>query len=137
MKIIHLILLAIISIAPNSSLAEDDPIINELYISNTGLSGNPFNYPKGESEIRILKVIFPVGTKSPVHTYPAPMMVYMQQGVINHYTGNKVRTFKAGDAWIESNFDPKHYIESTGNVPAVLLLGVSTVKGLPLLQIVD
>ena len=52
-----------------------------LIQSTKGLGGKKISYPRGkQAELRFFKVIIPVGLKTPIHTHPAPMVVYLAQG---------------------------------------------------------
>ena len=51
-----------------------------LIQSTKGLGGKKISYPKWkQAELRFFKVIIPVGGKTPIHTHPAPMVVYLSQ----------------------------------------------------------
>ena len=121
----------LLSIHP-SILAKDKITITQLIQSSRGLGGKKISYPRWkDAELRLLKVNIPVGLKTPIHTHPAPMLIYVQQGKLKHIRGDVINYFKAGDSFIESNKGAEHYVESIGRKNAILFVGVSTIKGLP------
>tara|TARA_B100000214_G_scaffold288207_1_gene217773 strand:+ start:98 stop:526 length:429 start_codon:yes stop_codon:yes gene_type:complete len=106
--------------------------VTPLIQSTKGLSGKKITYPRWkQAELRLLKVIIPVGLKTPLHTHPAPLIVYVQQGKIKHSRGEYINFFTAGDSFIESNNGASHKVESVGEKPAVLFVGVSSTIDLP------
>ena len=42
------------------------------------LNGTDLQYPEGKPELRLFRVELPAGGKIPLHTHPAPMLVYVQ-----------------------------------------------------------
>ena len=65
-----------------------------LIQSTKGLSGKKISYPMGkQAELRFLKVVIPVGGKTPIHTHPAPMVVYLAQGELKHKRGDIINFF--------------------------------------------
>ena len=54
------------------------PSIQEVYKSSETLNGTAIKYPAGKPELRLYRVEIPAGGKIPLHTHPAPMMVYVQ-----------------------------------------------------------
>ena len=65
-----------------------------------GLSEKNFNYLEGDPELRLLKVMIPVGLKTPIHTYPSLMMIHVTRGRLKHVRGEEINFFKTGDAFI-------------------------------------
>ena len=106
--------------------------VSPLIQSSTGLSGKKISYPRWkQAELRLLKVKIPVGLKTPLHIHPSPMLVYVQQGKLKHSRGETINYFRAGESFIESNSGSAHFVESVGEKPAVLFVGVSSAVGLP------
>tara|TARA_Y100001968_G_C19077780_1_gene581527 strand:+ start:217 stop:645 length:429 start_codon:yes stop_codon:yes gene_type:complete len=106
--------------------------VTPLIQSSKGLSGKIISYPKWkQAELRLLKVTIPVGLKTPLHIHPAPMLVYVQQGKLKHSRGEITNYFSAGESFIESDSGSPHFVESVGENPAVLFVGVSSAVGLP------
>ena len=59
--------------------------IISLLKTTKGLGGKKISYPRWkQAELRLFKVIIPVGQKTPLHIHPAPMIVYIEQGVLKH-----------------------------------------------------
>ena len=126
-----LFLLIWILALPYRSLAEEKIEVITLIQSSKGLSGKNVNYPKGEPELRLLKVKIPVGLKTPIHTHPSPMLIHVTRGRLKHVRGEETNFFKAGDAFIESNNGGPHYVKNVGKKPAILHVGVVSVVGMP------
>ncbi|WP_288249728.1 cupin domain-containing protein [uncultured Prochlorococcus sp.] len=116
---------------PQSSLAEEKIEVIPIIQSSKGLSGKNFNYLEGKPELRLLKVKIPVGLKTPIHTHPSPMLIHVTRGRLKHVRGEEINFFKAGDAFIESNNGPPHYVKNVGKKPAILHVGVVSVVGMP------
>ena len=131
-KIIPLIFLFIGTLAlPQTSIAEETIKVISLIQSTKGLSGENFNYLEGKPELRLLKVMIPVGLKTPIHTHPSPMLIHVTRGRLKHVRGEEINFFKAGDAFIESNNGGAHYVKNVGKKPAILHVGVVSVVGMP------
>ena len=73
------------------------------YSKFKGLNGKKINYLKGKPELRLLKVKFPVGLKTPIHMHPSPILIHVTRGRLKHVKGEEIKFFKAGDAFIENN----------------------------------
>ena len=103
-----------------------------LIQSTKGLGGKKISYPRGkQAELRFFKVIIPVGLKTPIHTHPAPMVVYLAQGELMHTRGDVVNYFSSKQSLIESNNGDEHFVENIGNKPAVLYVVAASAVGLP------
>ena len=99
----------------------------------TGLGGKKISYPRWkQAELRFLKVIIPVGVKTPIHTHPSPMVVYLDKGKLKHTRGDDINYFSSNDSFIESNNGDEHIVENTGNKPAVLYVFAASSVGLPI-----
>ena len=116
---------------PQPSTSEEKIEVMAIIQSSKGLSGKNVNYPKGEPELRLLKVKIPVGLKTPIHTHPSPMLIHVTRGRLEHVSGEETNFFKAGDAFIESNNGGPHYVKNVGKKPAILHVGVVSVVGMP------
>ena len=131
--------LLLTAIAVSSELITIEPAMSQekievtsLIQSTKGLSGKKLSYPRWkQAELRLLKVNIPVGLQTPLHIHPAPMLIYVQQGKLKHSRGEIINYFSAGESFIESNSGPAHFVESVGNKPVVLIVGVSSAVGLP------
>ena len=121
---------AFITLEPAKSQEKIEVI--PLIQSSRGLSGKKISYPRWkQAELRLLKVNIPVGLKTPLHIHPSPMLVYVQQGKLKHSRGETTNYFSAGESFIESHSSSPHFVESVGQKPAVLFIGVSSAIGLP------
>ncbi len=118
-------------VLPQPSLAEEKIEVIPIIQSSKGLSGTNFNYLEGKPELRLLKVKIPVGLKTPIHTHPSPMLIYVTRGRLKHVRGEEINFFRAGDAFIESNNGGAHYVKNVGKKPAILHVGVVSVVGIP------
>ena len=99
----------------------------------TGLGGKKISYPRWkQAELRFLKVIIPVGVKTPIHTHPSPMVVYLVKGKLKHTRGDVINYFSSNDSFIESNNGDEHIVENIGNKPAVLYVFAASSLGLPI-----
>tara|TARA_Y100001978_G_C23449213_1_gene316854 strand:- start:54 stop:506 length:453 start_codon:yes stop_codon:yes gene_type:complete len=106
--------------------------VTPLIQSTKGLSGKKITFPRWkQAELRLLRVKIPVGLKTPLHTHPAPMLIYLQQGKLRHSRGETINYFSAGESFIESNSGSAHFVESIGKKPAVLFVGVSSAVDIP------
>ena len=116
---------------PQFSMAEEKIEVIPIIQTSKGLSGKNFNYLDGKPELRLLKVKIPVGSKTPIHTHPSPMLIHVTRGKLKHVRGEEINFFKAGDAFVESNNGGAHYVKSIGKKPAILHVGVVSVVGMP------
>ena len=116
---------------PQPSNAEEKIEVIPIIQSSKGLGGKNFNYLNGKPELRLLKVKIPVGLKTPIHTHPSPMLIYVTRGRLKHVRGEETNFFKAGDAFIESNNGGPHYVKNVGKKPAILHVGVVSIVGMP------
>ena len=114
--------LAFATCCPNkeaeTSSTSTKPSIREVFISSQTLNGTALKYPAGKPKLRLYRVEIPSGGKIPLHTHPAPMMVYVQGvrsgSLLNTRVqpdGNEIKTeFKPGEAFVEGANEP-HYVE--------------------------
>ena len=102
-----------------------------LIQSTKGLGGKKISYPRWkQAELRFFKVIIPVGAKTPIHTHPAPMVVYLAEGELKNTRGDVVNYFSSKESLIEANGE-EHFVENIGNEPAVLYVVAASAVGLP------
>ena len=115
------------------SKAEEKIEIIPLIQSTKGLGGKRISYPKWkQAELRFFKVIIPVGGKTPIHTHPAPMVVYLAEGKLKHTRGDVINYFSSKQSFLESNNGDEHIVENIGNKPAVLYVVAASAVGLPI-----
>ena len=136
-KIRNLLIFAItiLSILLPLDIAKADEKIEVIPLiqGTTGLGGKKISYPRWkQAELRFLKVIIPVGVKTPIHTHPAPMVVYLAKGKLKHTRGDVINYFSSNDSFIESNNGDEHIVENIGNKPAVLYVFAASSVGLPI-----
>jgi len=75
------------------SFSEDKIEVITIIQSSKGLSGKNFNYLEGNPELRLLKVKIPVGLKTPIHTYPYPLLIHVTRGRLKHVRGEEINFF--------------------------------------------
>ena len=115
------------------SKADEKIEVIPLIQGTTGLGGKKISYPRWkQAELRFLKVIIPVGVKTPIHTHPAPMVVYLAKGKLKHTRGDVINYFSSNNSFIESNNGDEHIVENIGNKPAVLYVFAASSVGLPI-----
>ena len=103
-----------------------------LIQSTTGLGGKKISYSRWrQAELRFFKVIIPIGAKTPIHTHPAPMVVYVAQGELKHTRGEIINYFSSKQSFIESNNGEEHFVENIGNEPAIIYVVAASVVGMP------
>ncbi len=80
------------------------------------------NYPQGQPEITILRIIIPVGTKLPMHEHPVINAGVLLSGELTVKTVNgKILYLKAGDPIVEV-VDTWHYGINEGKQPAEIIV---------------
>ena len=133
--------LALAACSPNqnaeTSSASTKPSIQEVFSSSKTLNGTPLKYPAGKPGLRLYRVEIPSGGKTPLHTHPAPMMVYVQGvrsgSLLNTRVqpdGSEIETeFKPGEMFIEGANEP-HYVENVGEEPTIVWVTVASVEGM-------
>ena len=113
--------------------ADEKIEIIPLIQGTTGLGGKKISYPRWkQAELRFFKVIVPVGEKTPIHTHPAPMVVYLAEGKLKHTRGDVINYFSSKQSFLESNNGDEHIVENIGNKPAVLYVVAASAVGLPI-----
>ena len=127
-----------------TSSASTKPSIQEVFASSETLNGTAIEYPEGKPELRLYRVEIPAGGKIPLHTHPAPMMVYVQGvnsgSLLNTRVkpdGTEIQTvFKPGEAFVEGANEP-HYVENTGEEPTIVWVTVASVEGMPTTEFIE
>ena len=112
--------------------------MQEVFISSQTLNGTALKYPAGKPKLRLYRVEIPSGGKIPLHTHPAPMMVYVQGVRSGSLLNTRVQPdvteieteFKPGEAFIEGANEP-HYVENVGGEPTIVWVTVASVEGTP------
>ena len=115
-----------------------------MFKSSETLNGASLEYPAGKPELRLYRVEIPAGGKIPLHTHPAPMMVYVQGvrsgSLLNtrlQPDGTEIKTvFKPGEAFVEGANEP-HYVENVGNEPTIVWVTVASAEGVPTTEFID
>ncbi len=117
----------------DNAKADEKIEVIPLIQGTTGLGGKKISYPRWkQGELRFLKVIIPVGVKTPIHTHPAPMVVYLAKGKLKHTRGDVINYFSSKESFIESNNGDEHIVENIGKKPAVLYVFAASSMGLPI-----
>ena len=118
--------------------------VQEVFISSMTLNGTALKYPVGKPELRLYRVEIPSGGKIPLHTHPAPMLVYVQSvrsgSLLNTHVqpdGTEIKTeFKPGEAFVEGANEP-HFVENVGKEQAIIWVTVASVEGMPTTKFID
>ena len=100
--------------------------------------------PVGKPELRLYRVEIPAGGKIPLHTHPAPMMVYVQGVRSGSLLNTRVQpdgteikaVFKPGEAFVEGANEP-HYVENIGEEPTIVWVTVASIEGMPTTEFID
>ena len=142
------IALAFAAWSPNQkaekTTASTKPSIQEVFTSSETLNGSAIEYPEGKPELRLYRVEIPAGGKIPLHTHPAPMMVYVQGVNSGSLLNTRVQpdgteiqsVFKPGEAFVEGANEP-HYVENTSEESTIVWVTVASVEGLPTSEFID
>ena len=116
----------------NIAKSQEKIEIISLLKTTKGLGGKKISYPRWkQAELRLFKVIIPVGQKTPLHIHPAPMIVYIEQGELKHTRGENISYFSEKQSLVESNNGEEHFVENVGKNEAILFVAVSSVVGMP------
>lgn len=126
------------SLGGHEQSAATSATIKEVLKSTKTAYGKPLQYPEGTPELRLYRVELPVGGKIPLHTHPAPMMVYVQgvnsgDLIITRVMadGKEVSTkYNSGSAFIEGGSEP-HYAQNKSDEPTIVWVTVAGVEGMP------
>ena len=126
--------LTICSILSPLNIAKSQEKIEIISLIKTtkGLDGKNISYPRWkQAELRLFKVIIPIGQKTPLHIHPAPMIIYIDQGQLKHTRGQNISYFSEKQSLVESNNGEVHFVENIGKNEAILFIAVSSVVGMP------
>ncbi|HEU0202070.1 MAG TPA: cupin domain-containing protein [Burkholderiaceae bacterium] len=94
--------------------------------------GDPFAYPKTDKAeiVSVLGVLEP-GGRTPLHQHPMPTYVYVMEGALEVQTeGKQVRTYKTGEAFMES-VGRWHQAHNKSDKPAKILVVFVAEEGKP------
>ena len=140
--------LALAACSPNQNTGttptSTKPVIQEVFTSSETLNGTALKYPAGKPELRLYRVEIPAGGKIPLHTHPAPMMVYVQGvrsgSLLNTRVqpdGSEIKTvFEPGEAFVEGANEP-HYVENIGKESTIIWVTVASVEGMPTTEFIS
>ena len=125
-------------VATGSTPAASEVSIQKIFSGSETLNGTPLKYPEGKPELRLFRVEIPAGGKIPLHTHPAPMLVYVQANDSGSLLNTRVQpdgseqssVFEPGQSFIEGASEP-HYVQNTGSVPTIVWVMVASAEGLP------
>jgi len=122
MPIRHFIKLAIILLSPLAAQAADYTKVEKLLDTQTTNIGQQIHYPAGgPAKVTSLIVTLMPGEKTGRHKHPVPLYAYMLSGELSiDYGEDRVRTYKAGDAFIEAQ-DTWHDGTNPGTEPTRIL----------------
>lgn len=117
--------LAVVLLSPLSARAGQDPDykkVEKLLDTQTTNIGQSIHYPAGgPAHVTSLIVTLMPGEKTGRHKHPVPLYGYLLSGEISiDYGEGRVRTYKAGDAFVEA-LDTWHDGTNTGTVPLRIL----------------
>ena len=112
--------------------------IEEVFKGSETLNGTALSYPEGNPELRLYRVEIPVGGKIPLHTHPAPMLVYVQGVDSGDLFNTRVQpdgsevssVIKSGESFLEGSSEP-HFVENRSDKPTVVWVMVASVEGMP------
>ena len=126
------------SAAATADAAATEVKIDELFSGSKTLNGTTLSYPEGKPELRLYRVEIPVGGKIPLHSHPAPMLVYVQGVDSGDLFNTRVQpdgsevsgVIKSGESFLEGSSEP-HFVENRSDKPTVVWVMVASVEGLP------
>lgn len=96
-------------------------------------TGQPILYPLFRSQITMVSIQIAPGGQTGRHMHPVPVAVYVLEGTITVvHEGGGEKTYKAGDAFIES-VESWHNGLNRGATPVKLLITVIGEQGKPFL----
>ena len=126
------------SAAATADAASTEVKVEEVFSGSETLNGTQLSYPEGKTELRLYRVEIPVGGKIPLHTHPAPMLVYVQGVDSGDLLNTRVQpdgsevssVFKPGESFLEGSSEP-HFVENRSDKPTVVWGMVASAEGLP------
>lgn len=94
-----------------------------LLKTSTSWNGNPLpEYPKGQPEITIQKIVIPPGAEVPLHMHPVIMAGVLMKGTLTVMTeNNEIRQIKSGEA-IAEVVNTWHHGRNEGDAPVEILV---------------
>lgn len=95
-------------------------------------TGQEILYPLFRSQLTTVLVEIAPGGQTGRHMHPVPVAVYVLEGAITVVHESQEKTYKAGDAFVES-VDAWHNGVNRGTTPVKLLLTVVGEQGKPFL----
>ena len=124
--------------AASTEAASTEVKVQEVFSGSKTLNGTDLSYPEGKPELRLYRVEIPVGGKIPMHSHPAPMLVYVQKVDSGDLLNTRVQpdgtelssVIKPGEAFIEGSSEP-HFIQNNSDQPTVVWVMVASVEGMP------
>lgn len=114
--------------APNTASATFDVLLK----STTSWNGKRYTaFPKGQPELRVLKMMVPPNTALPWHTHPFPNAGYVLKGqlTIEDKASGAKHTFRKGQAFSESVNDI--HMGVSGKTPAIVVITYAITPGVP------
>ena len=122
-------------LSPVATLANPQPVIQELLKASQTLGEQTVTYPKGTPEMRLYRVTLAPGAKIPLHIHPSPVMVYVQEGTLTNVrivNGQEViNTIQPESGFLEGSRNEPHYVVNNGEKPAVSIVTFASVVGMP------
>ena len=89
-------------------------------------------YPEGEAKVVSVKFTIPIGGEAARHTHPAPFYGHILQGSLTAiYDDGTMKTFIAGESFVESSFDPIVRTANFGNKDTIGIMVFMGVEGMP------
>jgi quercetin dioxygenase-like cupin family protein len=114
--------------APSTASAKADILAK----STTSWNGKRYTaFPKGQPEMRVIKMTVPANTALPWHTHPFPNAGYVLEGqlTIEDKASGAKHTFRKGQAFTESVDDVHRGV--SGPTPAVVVITYAITPGVP------
>ena len=120
------------------SAASTEVKIEKVFTGTETLKGTPLKYPEGKPELRLFRVELPPGAKIPLHTHPAPMLVYVQAENSGDLLNTRVQpdgtsvssVFQPGEAFVEGASEP-HYVENKSDKATIVWVMAASAVGMP------
>jgi len=114
-------LLLLVPAARAEDLSQYQSLLTPLLQSSTDTVGQPIAYPAGAAKVTAAIVTLPPGGSTGWHQHEVPLFGYVLEGALTVDYGSKgIKTYKAGDSWMEAMNWPHDGINK-GTVPVKLL----------------
>jgi len=96
-------------------------------------NGRPLpEYPKGQPEITVVRMVIPPGAALPLHRHPVINAAYLARGTLTVRTAdNQVLRLKAGEPIVEV-VNTWHYGRNEGTEPAEIIVFYAGTPGAPI-----